>query len=1601
VIRQLVAALNEAGVEIDAETIADALWLTRARREESGGGDRQAASAVREAPTEPRPPDAEPQDPADDTRAERAGDLETGKPAATSQAGYDSDAEASSITLRKARALPGTLELGRALRPLKQRHPSKRGRVLNADATVEYFCDTGVLTPVMLPGAERWFDVDVLVDVGPSMAVWQDTAAEFVSLLQRHGAFREVRQWNLEQADGKVRLSRAADLRSEAAGLVDPHARRLIMLVTDCIGPMWYQAPIWDAIRGWGLFSPTVMISPLPSRLWQGTALGSPGVTLRSHWPGAANRSLDVTLPWWWPDNEPPLSAVPVPVITLEAGQVTTWARMVMGAGGVESLGVFATPPPLPPSKALPTSGDGLPDAEERVLRFRVTVSPIAYRLAVYLSAVLRGRWGLELARVLQEALLPDSGQVNLAEVLVGGLVRQAERPEGQEELSFEFIDGVVNVLQRSLTGTEALRVLQALGAYVERETGRSPGIAAMLLGETAPSDGAEPFEDVRAGAANLIQAMGLAGVGVISGRATEAPSTSVVGEPAASLRKLERVVRVIGLVDGRWRQMGSGYRVAGRFVLTAAHNVRGSEHRVWLPDGEYVGRVVADGGPDIDLALLDIGGAYIGPRWYVEFAKVAPRLRRGEGGEGDYVVDEENRTIQLLESGAEKVEDWLGLDKLYDPENILLAVYLDRALRAKEFFKRDRNYVVRDGEVLMVDESTGQIVYGRRYGEGIHQAIEAKEGVAIEEGSQSPVAEVPPTQCARVDRNVPGRISGCVAVGFPQYAARSGAPSIASNVEGWIQVGSGMADGTEGHQAGLLTLKAEGVAPRPLPTTETELGRSVWAGMSGAAVFANGILVGVVAEKHLPDGDGSLSVVPIEWAGQLADADSARMLQALGVESAAEMDLLAVAAPTQRQASVPPVSVPLTARLVEVIADLGESADIRYRLGSGCIVRGRTVLTAAHVVAGAVSILVHGPDEIAHQATADPAFTGDVDGPGPDLALIEIIEGAVDVPAMGLAAVDRNSPVGDPVERCHVIGYPAFTEQAAARGGDRFRQTADAVGHVPVLSGLAGGLLSVQVSVSPQPLPPTRVALGDSPWAGMSGAPVIADGYLLAVVTERAPREGPSAITATPLTALEHDAAHPGWGPGVADPSAWWARLGVFGLGALIRLPAPLRRGRTPYWATVQEIRQRTGVLTGRQDELAEIASFAAGDEGYQLLVGEPWAGKTALLAEAVTTLPEDIDVVCYFLSRREADADSSRFLAAVVPQLAYLLDEDPPTAELQQFRALWQRAAERAGTEGRHLLLVVDGLDEDLRPPGLPSVAALLPAGAGGHSHVLVSSRTSSGLPSDIQAGHPLRRTRPVLIEPSEGARELTAVARQEIDDLLRRDDDGLTADVLGLLTAAAGPLAVQDLAAMTVVAPQSAALVLRIRMLLTTAAARSLLQMGPEDRPRYQFAHESLLAYAQADDDLNAPDFRRRIHQWAEEWRARGWPVPADAEGATPRYLLDEYPNTLANEPTRLAMLVGDVGWVAAALQTVGVDRVLAVLATAQSAGAAPANVSALLEIVRAQAPNLRPPEPVGQPGYVLRQLSLQAAELGEDRLAADAQALLQALPTPESG
>ena len=113
----------------------------------------------------------------------------------------------------------------------------------------------------------------------------------------------------------------------------------------------------------------------------------------------------------------------------------------------------------------------------------------------------------------------------------------------------------------------------------------------------------------------------------------------------------------------------------------------------------------------------------------YRRMADLVPRLRR----EADYAIDEKARVVTLSEEGIERMEQWLGVDNLYSPENFALTPYVDNALRAQTIFHRDRDYIVKDGQVIIVDEFTGRLMYGRRYSEGLHQAIEAKEGVEVQ----------------------------------------------------------------------------------------------------------------------------------------------------------------------------------------------------------------------------------------------------------------------------------------------------------------------------------------------------------------------------------------------------------------------------------------------------------------------------------------------------------------------------------------------------------------------------------------------------------------------------------------------------------------------------------------------------------------------------------------------------------------------------------------------------------------------------------------------------------------------------------------------------
>ena len=131
---------------------------------------------------------------------------------------------------------------------------------------------------------------------------------------------------------------------------------------------------------------------------------------------------------------------------------------------------------------------------------------------------------------------------------------------------------------------------------------------------------------------------------------------------------------------------------------------------------------------------LIISGPADKATKWYVEFANIADKLQRNT----HYEVDEKKKTIGILEDGVTKVEDLLKIENLYEAANTTLIGYLNNSVRAKELFKRDKDYVVMNGELLIVDEHTGRMLSGRRYSEGLHQALEAKERIEIKDENQT-----------------------------------------------------------------------------------------------------------------------------------------------------------------------------------------------------------------------------------------------------------------------------------------------------------------------------------------------------------------------------------------------------------------------------------------------------------------------------------------------------------------------------------------------------------------------------------------------------------------------------------------------------------------------------------------------------------------------------------------------------------------------------------------------------------------------------------------------------------------------------------------------
>ncbi|MET9769216.1 hypothetical protein [Streptomyces sp. NPDC006415] len=341
-----------------------------------------------------------------------------------------------------------------------------------------------------------------------------------------------------------------------------------------------------------------------------------------------------------------------------------------------------------------------------------------------------------------------------------------------------------------------------------------------------------------------------------------------------------------------------------------------------------------------------------------------------------------------------------------------------------------------------------------------------------------------------------------------------------------------------------------------------------------------------------------------------------------------------------------------------------------------------------------------------------------------------------------------------------------------------------------------------------------------------------------------------------------------------------------------------------------LQVERMAAADFRGREAELSELASFSTearspgvSGKNYWRWLAPAWAGKSALLAEFVLNPPPGIDVVAFFITSRMAGQnDAAAFCEVLQRQLYALLREEEPLSTPhtrdEQMRLALDRAAERCAAEGRRLVLVVDGLDEDhgvTAGPGCHSIAALLPRTPPHGMRIIVAGRPHPPVPDDVPGDHPLWTTEIAhWLEPSPYAQATRRDAEQDLLRLL--NGGGLGRELVSLTVAAGGGLSASDIAELTGSRPRL------VERELSAASGRSFRRRSAHWTPGgpevYLLAHEEIQRSA-ADlvTDAELADCRTRLHRWAQTYRSTDWPA------TTPAYLLRGY--------TQLLRELGDTG------------------------------------------------------------------------------------------
>jgi hypothetical protein len=586
----------------------------------------------------------------------------------------------------------------------------------------------------------------------------------------------------------------------------------------------------------------------------------------------------------------------------------------------------------------------------------------------------------------------------------------------------------------------------------------------------------------------------------------------------------------------------------------------------------------------------------------------------------------------------------------------------------------------------------------------------------------------------------------------------------------------------------------------------------------------------------------------------------------------------------------------------------------IRYWLdensyvGTGLRVNGPFVLTADHCAEGSHHRVVC--DGVEHDATIwVRSYTHNV-----DLALLKV-PSAPEVEPLGCGLVNRDIALW--VDGCQALGFPRWKRSNG-------RVLAQVRGYIPTAEGRPAdsrdeaGWLALKATdpaiADAHPIPEGSLEATGSPWAGMSGAAVItiADELVVGVVRSHNPAEGGGSLAITPLEAIEQ------LGPEVR--SRMWAALGVDDPSALPVLPKASRidtgalamAGATfdPFaeeldlhkrdcLAHCPRLADGTLLLDGRAPDRARMAEIAFAGKRFCWVRAPMSAGKTAVAAWFTLAPPADtVALACFVGPTTDGDQFLDILLRRMSALVRYSSDVSVTLSEKPLLLAKLLEKAEDLHTEaGQHLVIVVDGLDEDPQSSGVTPIAQLLPRELPGHLHLVVFSRPNPGpLPFD----HPLREASACYdLPPAEEARVEIERAQGELDRIAQQGST-IATSILTML-AVAGPLMETDL--IDLLSPQIAR---EVALAFNGPLRRLTYAVGAGADQSHSFGH---IALQQTwIDGLGNPAIEaatQQVDNWVDRYIEQGWPP------TTPYYCLDGYVDMLVRrgEPIRLAAIAFD--------------------------------------------------------------------------------------------